>query len=230
MGENQFKALGIQTEEKNLRNVTRIDSLEKIKEISCGDCHSVAIDESGDLYTWGCNLLGACGFDKTQFEFIDIPKKLEIRDEETKSKVNFKNASCGDAFTIVLSNQGGIYSFGYDGFGQLANGSEDSYSLPKRVLFEEKNLKFDKISNFFFSFPTNLFSLLSFQVVDVLIPLPSMIKRRFIFGVSCPLWNVSVFQRKLMWRINLKRFVVVAIIICILVRKIYIFLDLLIMV
>jgi alpha-tubulin suppressor-like RCC1 family protein len=47
----------------------------KIKSIDCGDFHSLALQESGSLYSWGAGEKGECGHGK--FENVKVPQKIK---------------------------------------------------------------------------------------------------------------------------------------------------------
>ncbi|KAM0686636.1 hypothetical protein COBT_002139, partial [Conglomerata obtusa] len=38
------------------KEILQIEGLKKIKDISCGEAHSAALDENNELYVWGCFL------------------------------------------------------------------------------------------------------------------------------------------------------------------------------
>ena len=47
----------------------------------------------------------------------------------TPQKLNLppiKSISCGSAFSLAITNQGGLYAWGYGEMGQLANESQDA--------------------------------------------------------------------------------------------------------
>ena len=48
----------------------------RIAHIDCGDFHSLAIDESGALYSWGKGEKGECGHGK--FEDVEKPTKIKF--------------------------------------------------------------------------------------------------------------------------------------------------------
>jgi regulator of chromosome condensation len=71
-------------------NSTRVNP--KIRSISCGENHSMAVTENGELYTWGFGTNGGLGHGDEEFCFL--PKKVKM------DKV--MEASGGASHTIIL--------------------------------------------------------------------------------------------------------------------------------
>ena len=86
----------------------------KFKWTDAGSVHSTAIDESGNLWTWGYNKNGRLGdgttLDKTTPNLI-------------KSGTKFKNLSAGYNYTLAIDESGKLWSWGYNDVGQLGDGS-----------------------------------------------------------------------------------------------------------
>ncbi|XP_065862126.1 ultraviolet-B receptor UVR8 [Euphorbia lathyris] len=80
--------------------------------VSAGDEHAVALDSSGFVYTWGKGYCGALGhgdeIDKTLPEPLNsLRNQLAVQVCASKRK------------TFVLVDSGGVYGFGWMGFGSL---------------------------------------------------------------------------------------------------------------
>ena len=125
-----------------------IESLysKKIVSISCGDYHSCALTDNGELYTWGGGKQynkGQCGHGT--FKEIDSPKKVEFF---IKNKLKIIKICCGGYHTIVLCDNGDIYSFGKGSYGQLGYGESEDSAIPKLVKFSQKFIqKYEKNFN-----------------------------------------------------------------------------------
>ena len=110
---------------KDLENI-------KIKIISCGEVHSLALSQNGDIYSWGGCSYGQLGHsfmeimpkDENNKPFLPIPTIIEsIKD------IKMIDISCGQFHNLSIDNNGNIYSWGNATFGQI--GIKDIYSLPK---------------------------------------------------------------------------------------------------
>ena len=125
-----------------------IESLyqKKIISISCGDYHSCALTDNGELYSWGGGKQynkGQCGHGT--IKEIESPEKVEFF---IKNKLKISKICCGGYHTIVLCNNGDIYSFGKGCYGQLGYGESEDSAIPKLVKFSQKYIqKYEKNYN-----------------------------------------------------------------------------------
>ena len=83
---------------------------------------SFIIDQQGQLYTWGDNSEGQLGLSSTQTEFL-TPQLVNLGTE----KVIY--ASVSDS-SFIVTDQGNIYAFGDNQYGQLGNGNNVNQSKP----------------------------------------------------------------------------------------------------
>ena len=108
----------------------------RIVQISCGDYHSCAITDNGEIYSWGGGgsyNRGQCGQGKNKD--IDIPKKIDF------FKINnlkAKKVSCGGYHTIVLCENGLLFGFGKGDYGQCGFGESEDSNVPKLIKFNTK--------------------------------------------------------------------------------------------
>jgi alpha-tubulin suppressor-like RCC1 family protein len=101
---------------------------ERIIKISTGFNHSIAITDKGRVYSWGENRnakLGHIHYDVDEGEYI-IPKLVNV-----DSQVIFKDGCCGGDFTLLLDEQGRVWSFGINNNGQL--GREGDMNIPTMI-------------------------------------------------------------------------------------------------
>lgn len=110
-----------------------------IEKISCGKAHSLAIDNLGSLFTWGAGACGQLGVEGINYFNLDI-HTLPVDDDgypyqatpkylKSLKGVKVKAGECGDVHTMVLSDQGEVYSFGGGSFGQLGLGQINKMPL-----------------------------------------------------------------------------------------------------
>jgi hypothetical protein len=79
----------------------------KIVDIAAGGMHTVALDDEGQLWSWGCNDQYALGRSSKEDEGY-IPNRMEVADEG----VRFVKVACADSMTIALSETGTVYTCG----------------------------------------------------------------------------------------------------------------------
>lgn len=90
--------------------------------IACGQASSVALTVSGKLVTWGCNGNGQLGIGSTTNQ--SVPCKLHL------PGVCIKQVVCGYAHVLALSDDGTLYSWGSNTYGQLGTGCKSNALLP----------------------------------------------------------------------------------------------------
>eukprot|EP01083_Nonionella_stella_P036817 100435_1 len=88
---------------------------QNIVEISCGERHMAAVNDKGELWTWGKNVAHQLGHSPS-----NIPQKVESLAKEKITAV-----SCGKLHTLVLTEDGKVFSCGSGRRGALGNGSKD---------------------------------------------------------------------------------------------------------
>ena len=91
--------------------------------ISAGGSHSLALDRNGNLWVWGSNLEGQLGLGPGAASSIASPIKLQ-------SPSGIIGISAGDINSFALDQSGQVWSWGFNGTGQLGNGTQTSNPTP----------------------------------------------------------------------------------------------------
>ena len=102
----------------------QIENLRKLKivYIGCGDSHSIALTHNGEVYSWGAAACGQLGLEELDFLPRDADDSPYQPSPSLLAKLKGKfvvSVACGEAHTLVLTNNGVIYSFGASNCGQL---------------------------------------------------------------------------------------------------------------
>ncbi|KAI4839735.1 guanidine nucleotide exchange factor [Plasmodium brasilianum] len=132
----------------------------KIKYISCGDMHTLAISTEGFLYGWGFNNFGCVGNGTNENVYEPTRIYLEQhKEEKNKSNINCESwystkykfygnnrengniyyntavihCSAGSKHSLACSLSGDMYSWGYGGNGRLGIGNINSYNKPQLI-------------------------------------------------------------------------------------------------
>ncbi|MCP3951093.1 MAG: hypothetical protein GY697_02570, partial [Desulfobacterales bacterium] len=100
------------------------------KSIRAGTYHTVALKTDGTLWAWGENDGGQLG-DGTTFE-KGIPTQIG-NDEDWKSISIGEPYSTGESYTVALKTNGTLWAWGYNGVGQLGDGTEYPKSTPTQI-------------------------------------------------------------------------------------------------
>jgi len=107
----------------------------KIIDIAAGGWHSLVLSDTGDLYSWGWNESGQVGTSEETLVFlpalVDTPLDLE-----------FKSIALGARHSTALTKIGDLFTWGWNGYGQLFSSCAKHISKPTRVnYFAENNIK-----------------------------------------------------------------------------------------
>lgn len=92
--------------------------------MACGSFHSIVATTQNNIYAFGQNNYGQLGIGSTSNsnEPVCITKSMNL----TGGDIKIRGLNCGMEFTAVLTNKD-LYLFGYNGFGQLGNGTRYNY-------------------------------------------------------------------------------------------------------
>ncbi|WP_238548845.1 RCC1 domain-containing protein [Bifidobacterium actinocoloniiforme] len=90
--------------------------------VSAGQYHSLAISGDGHAYSWGSNNNGRLGDNTTTDRTTPTP----VSDPTGKPNTTWTSVSAGGAHSLAISGDHHAYSWGWNTYGQLGNGSSDS--------------------------------------------------------------------------------------------------------
>eukprot|EP00743_Colponemidia_sp_Colp-15_P007887 GILK01008541.1.p1 GENE.GILK01008541.1~~GILK01008541.1.p1 ORF type:complete len:1250 (-),score=240.95 GILK01008541.1:92-3841(-) len=144
-GENEFGQLGLGvTSDESVERPQRVPLPSGVAfvQMSCGMQHSVAIDTSGSLWSWGNPEAGVLGRPE------DTPSNSPYRIHQLKDNrtATFRMVSCGSYHSVALTDDGKLYSWG------RADGSQLGLMHPETFEVKETPEKMDV----FVSKPTRL--------------------------------------------------------------------------
>uniref|UniRef100_H3D6D9 HECT and RLD domain containing E3 ubiquitin protein ligase 4 n=1 Tax=Tetraodon nigroviridis TaxID=99883 RepID=H3D6D9_TETNG len=127
-GQNQFGQLGLGMHGSSISTPQIIQSLQGIPfaQLSAGGAHSFAITLSGAVFGWGKNKFGQLGLNDTKDRWFPALLK-SLRSQ----RVIF--VSCGEDHTAALTKEGGVFTFGAGGYGQLGHNCTNHEINPRKV-------------------------------------------------------------------------------------------------
>ncbi|XP_038075456.1 serine/threonine-protein kinase Nek9-like [Patiria miniata] len=114
--------------DKCFGNPKRVDSLQNVKAVSCGEEFTACITDDGELYTFGSDYYGCLGCDNAEGDEVNQPIPVDFFSGKPVEQV-----SCGECHIVALTKDREVYSWGCGEFGRLGLGSEDDHSLPQKV-------------------------------------------------------------------------------------------------
>uniref|UniRef100_A0A336LYC2 CSON004352 protein n=1 Tax=Culicoides sonorensis TaxID=179676 RepID=A0A336LYC2_CULSO len=135
-GSNELSQLGFETEnDVTTPKIIRTLATKRVIQIACGQFHSLALTDSGDLYAWGANGYGQLGLGMT-CEKVTKPTLIK-----SLQGVPISFICCGGNHSFAVSKSGAVFGFdggvftcGLGSFGQLGHGNFNNEILPRMVM------------------------------------------------------------------------------------------------
>ncbi|KIM60123.1 hypothetical protein SCLCIDRAFT_16396 [Scleroderma citrinum Foug A] len=85
---------------------------------SCCACHFIALDIHGSAWMFGRNVPCALGLTSVDMISENEPKRLRAAELGAQPGTRFVHAACGRSHTLLVDNQGQVWSAGANNFGQ----------------------------------------------------------------------------------------------------------------
>ena len=92
-----------------------------ISQIAAGNAHALAMTDDGTMYTWGWNQHGQLGNNSTINS--SLPVIVKTTGTPLAGKMITQITSGGSPNSLVLANDGTMYTWGWNRYGQLGNGT-----------------------------------------------------------------------------------------------------------
>ncbi|KAM6130608.1 putative E3 ubiquitin-protein ligase HERC4 isoform 1-T2 [Phoenicopterus ruber ruber] len=129
-GQNKYGQLGLGYEYKKQNSPHMIKSLLGIPfaQIAAGGAHSFVLTLSGAIFGWGRNKFGQLGLNDDNDRYVPTL----LKSLRTQKVVHI---CCGEDHTAALTKEGGVFTFGAGGYGQLGHNST-SHEINPRKVFE----------------------------------------------------------------------------------------------
>ncbi|TWP07909.1 hypothetical protein EUA76_02430 [TM7 phylum sp. oral taxon 350] len=135
-GFNQYGQLGNNTT-TNSRSPIAVQTVgtplagKTIVQVAAGADHSLALDNDGALYAWGSNAYGQLGNGTTTNSSVPVAVKIAGTPLAGKTIVQI---AAGANHNMVLTSDGAVYTWGWNQYGQLGNGTTTNSRIPVAVV------------------------------------------------------------------------------------------------
>ena len=127
-GEGEFGQLGHGDEKSSLiPKQVRAFTGHRIRSIATSAFHCIAVTEICEVFSWGLNNYGQCGNGSSGDHQL-LPQRAEAL-----AGVRARSASAGKWHSLVVTEEGTVYSFGEGSEGQLGHGTFDDRCDPAIV-------------------------------------------------------------------------------------------------
>jgi alpha-tubulin suppressor-like RCC1 family protein/ankyrin repeat protein len=138
-GENVFGQLGNGTN-TNTNHATIVAdnfgfSIINIATVEAGKYHTVALKTDGTLLSWGKNSSGQLGIGTNADTYVPTA----VRDLGGSILSNISKIAVGAEHTLALSDDGRVYSWGHNYYGQLGDGTTTKRNYPALVQDSNNN-------------------------------------------------------------------------------------------
>ena len=124
-GDDSYGQLGLRYTVRYNSDPFPIENMTDIIQISAGGSHSLCLDNKGKVWAFGSNLYGQLGRYSDQNKTY-IPTLIP-------DMINIIQIDAGGFSSLCLDNQGRVWSFGHNAFGQLGLGDNIDRNTPTLV-------------------------------------------------------------------------------------------------
>jgi alpha-tubulin suppressor-like RCC1 family protein len=131
-GYNYFGQVGDGTT-VNKSTPTQIGSDNKWVYISAGAEHTVALKSDGTLWAWGRNSKGQLGIGNNTGPETCGSFACATAPTQIGTDTDWASIIAGGGHTVALKPDGTLWSWGYNGFGQLGDGTTVDKSTPTKI-------------------------------------------------------------------------------------------------
>ena len=126
--------------------LTKVSTSAKIIDVALGVDHIVVLDENGEVWTAGCNQYGALGIGENAGKYwygtqIETLRKVTVGD----GSVKIRAVAAGQYHTILIDENGGVWTAGYNSDGQLGRSENVNSGTPNTVFKKAEGLDNVKI-------------------------------------------------------------------------------------
>uniref|UniRef100_A0A673WG38 RCC1 and BTB domain containing protein 2 n=1 Tax=Salmo trutta TaxID=8032 RepID=A0A673WG38_SALTR len=101
--------------------------------IACGQLCSMAVLDNGETYGWGYNCNGQLGLGNNGNQ--QTPCRIAAL-----QGVNIIQVACGYAHTLALTDEGFIYAWGANSYGQLGTGNKSNQAVPTLINTDKERM------------------------------------------------------------------------------------------
>ena len=116
---------------KGRHTPVKVSGLTGVKAIAAGGSHSLALKSGGAVWAWGNNLYGQIGDATTTTKYTPV----RVKDPANPSifVTGVTAIAAGSFHSLALRNDGTVWAWGYNIFGQLGDGTTTLSNIPVQV-------------------------------------------------------------------------------------------------
>jgi hypothetical protein len=131
-GDNAYGAAG-QPVGTATPSPTVVPGLDDVVSVASGQLNSLALKSDGTVWAWGAaaflgSAAGVAGTD------TNVPTRVTLPDPAADPAKKVKQIAIGYAHGLALLQDGSVYAWGYNAFGQIGDGSTTDVAVPVEVI------------------------------------------------------------------------------------------------
>ncbi|KAI4565134.1 hypothetical protein MJT46_009477 [Ovis ammon polii x Ovis aries] len=115
------------------RKVTNCLHIKRVVGIACGQTSSMAVLDNGEVYGWGYNGNGQLGLGNNGNQLTPVRVAA-------LHSVCVNQIVCGYAHTLALTDEGLLYAWGANTYGQLGTGNKNNLLSPAHIMVEKERV------------------------------------------------------------------------------------------
>ena len=116
--------LGNGTMDRGRKSPAPVPGLSRIRAISAGEAHSLALDADGTVWAWGANGYGQLG---------DGTTSARLSPQQVPGLGDIQAIAAGSRHSLAVAADGTVWAWGANGYGQLGDGTAATRSVPVQV-------------------------------------------------------------------------------------------------
>ncbi|XP_034521022.1 RCC1 and BTB domain-containing protein 1 isoform X1 [Ailuropoda melanoleuca] len=124
---------GSTTNQPTPRKVTNCLHIKRVVGIACGQTSSMAVLDNGEVYGWGYNGNGQLGLGNNGNQLTPVRVAA-------LHSVCVNQIVCGYAHTLALTDEGLLYAWGANTYGQLGTGNKNNLLSPAHIMVEKERV------------------------------------------------------------------------------------------
>jgi len=131
-GSNDFGQLGYDSAPEPAGTPAKVQGLSgvvPVTAVAAGQDHTVALTSDGTVWTWGGNSHGQLGNGSTTKSSNSVPVPAQVQSLPGV----FLAVAAGEAHTVVLKSDGTVWTWGWNQYGQLGDGSDSAQTSPWQI-------------------------------------------------------------------------------------------------
>ncbi|XP_015573158.1 ultraviolet-B receptor UVR8 isoform X2 [Ricinus communis] len=104
----------------------------KVVSVAAGEAHTLALTGDGCVYSWGRGTFGRLGTGLEKDELYPVKVKFDMCEEFEERKLKFVGIAAGAYHSVALADDGSVWCWGYNIYGQLG-GNEENAAVPRMM-------------------------------------------------------------------------------------------------